>query len=85
MKECQIGTSLWVGFKKSDCFIITCGLYSDLVNVMHEEFEKMFHVPIQIDLNAKASLVSFPPEQPSAEYVFSEEELYIGWSDRNPL
>jgi len=45
-----------------DSFIIIRGLYSELVNVMHDEFEKMFGVPINIYDSAKASLVSFAPE-----------------------
>ena len=46
----------------SDSFIIIRGLFSELVNVMHEEFEKIFHVHIKIDDSATASLVSFEPE-----------------------
>jgi hypothetical protein len=50
-----------------DSFIITQGLFSELVDVMHDEFEKMFGVPINIDDSAKVLPISFPPEAVDVE------------------
>ena len=52
---------------------------------MHEEFEKMFGVPISIDDSAKASLVSFTPEDVDVDWIISETDNYGSWTDRNPL
>ena len=68
-----------------DSFIIIRGLYSELATAMHEEFEKMFGVPISIDDSAKASLVSFAPEDIDVDWLISETDEYISWTDRNPL
>ncbi len=68
-----------------DSFIIIRGLYSELVNVMHEEFEKMFHVPINIDDSAKVTPVSFPPEEVDVDWIISETDKHGSWTDRNPL
>ena len=68
-----------------DSFIIIRGLYSELVNVMHDEYEKMFGVPIKIDDSAKAKMVSFAPEDVDLEWIISETNKYRCWSDRNPL
>ena len=43
---------------------------------MHEEFEKMFGVPISIDDSAKASLVSFTPEDVDVDWIISETDKY---------
>ena len=68
-----------------DSFIITRGLYSELVNAMREEFEKMFGVPIKIDDNAKVITISFPPENLDAEWIISETDKYSNWEERNPI
>ena len=68
-----------------DSFIIIRGLYSELVNAMQEEFEKIFHVPIKIDESDKASLVSFTPEDVDVDWIISETDEYGSWTDRNPL
>jgi hypothetical protein len=68
-----------------DSFIIIRGLYSELVNVMHDEFEKMFHMPINIDDSAKVTPVSFPPENIDVDWIISETDNYEGWTDRNSL
>jgi hypothetical protein len=68
-----------------DSFIITRGLYSELLSVMHQEFEKMFGVSIKIDDSAKVSLVSFPPENVDIDWIMAESNLYSEWEDRNPL
>ena len=39
---------------------------------MHNEFEKMFGVPISIDDSAKARLVSFAPEDVDVNWIISE-------------
>ena len=68
-----------------DSFIIIRGLYSELVNVMHEEFEKMFHMPINIGDSAKVTPVSFPPEDVDVDWIISETNEYGSWTDRNLL
>ena len=68
-----------------DSFIIIQGLHSELVHVMHEEFETMFGVPINIGDSAKVSLVSFPPEEVDVDWIISETDLDRSWIDRNPL
>jgi hypothetical protein len=59
-----------------DCFIITRGLYSELVYVMHNEFEKMFNVPIKIDDRTKVIPISFPKEAVDVEWIISESDRY---------
>ena len=43
---------------------------------MHEEFEKMFGVPISIDDSAKTSLVSFPTEDVDVDWIIFETDNY---------
>ena len=62
-----------------DSFIIIRGLYSELVDAMHDEFEKMFGVPINIGDSAKASLVSFTPEDVDVDWIVSETDNYGWW------
>ena len=66
-----------------DSFIITRGLYSELVDVMHDEFEKMIGVLIKIDDNAKAIPISFTPEAVDLEWIISETDRYSNWEERN--
>ena len=66
-----------------DSFIITRGLYSELVDVMYYEFEKMFNVPIKIDDSAKAIPISFTPEAVDVEWIISETDKYSNWEERN--
>ena len=68
-----------------DSFIIIRGLYSELVNAKHDEFEKMFGVPINIGDSAKASLVSFTPEDVDVDWIISKTDEYGSWTDRNSL
>ena len=68
-----------------DSFIIIRGLYSELVEAMRNEFEKMFHMPINIDDSAKVIPVSFPPEDVDVVWIISETDEYRSWADRNPL
>ena len=53
--------------------------------MMHEEFEKMFGVPINIDDSAKVTPVSFTPEDVDVDWIISETDVYGSWTDRNPL
>ena len=92
-KDSQLAEQIMLHFAKRDIpvlpvhdsFIIIRGLYSELATAMHEEFEKMFGVPISIDDSAKASLVSFAPEDIDVDWLISETDEYISWTDRNPL
>ena len=92
-KDSQLAEQIMLHFAKRDVpvlpvhdsFIITRGLYSELVNVMHDEFEKMFNVPINIDDSAKVMPISFPPENVDVEWIISETDDYRRWSNRNPL
>lgn len=68
-----------------DSFIIIRGLYSELVNVMNEEFAKMFKMSVDIGDSAKVVPVSFNPEEVDVEWILSEKDKYGSWSDRNPL
>ena len=43
---------------------------------MHEEFQKIFYVPIKIDDSAKASLVSFAPDDVDVDWIISETDEY---------
>jgi len=52
---------------------------------MHDEFEKMFHMPINIDDSAKVTPVSFPPEDVDVDWIISETDKYRSWADRNLL
>ena len=66
-----------------DIFIITRGLFSELVDVMHDVFEKMFGVPIKIDDSAKAIPINFPPEAVDVKWIISETDRYSNWQQRN--
>ena len=92
-RDSQLAEQIMLRFAKKDIpvlpvhdsFIIIRGLYSELVNVMHEEFEKMFGVPINIGDSAKVSPVSFTPENVDVDWIISETDEYRSWTDRNPL
>ena len=66
-----------------DSFIITRGLYSELVDVMHDKFVKMFSVPIKIDNSSKVIPISFPPEAVDVEWIISETDRYLNWEEYN--
>ena len=92
-KDSQLAERIMLHFAKRDVpvlpvhdsFIITRGLFSELVNVMHKEFEKMFQVPIKIDDSAKVIPTSFPPENLDVEWIISETDKYGRWFENNPL
>ena len=50
---------------------------------MHDEFEKMFGVPIKIDDSAKVIPISFPPEMVDVQWIISETDRYSNWEERN--
>ena len=68
-----------------DSFIIKRSRYSELIKAMHEEFEKMFGMPINIGDSAKVNPVSFAPENVDVDWIISETDKYGSWTDRNPL
>jgi len=43
---------------------------------MHEEFEKMFGMPINIGDSAKVNPVSFAPENVDVDWIISETDEY---------
>jgi len=68
-----------------DSFIIKRSRYSELIKAMHEEFEKMFGMPINIGDSAKVNPVSFAPENVDVDWIISETDKNGSWTDRNPL
>ena len=92
-RDSQLAEQIMLRFAKQDIpvlpvhdsFIIIRGLYSELVNAMHDEFEKMFGVPINIGDSSKVTPVSFPPEDVDVDWIISETDEYGSWTDRNPL
>ena len=68
-----------------DSFIITRGLFSELITVMRNEFEKQIGVAVNIDDSAKVIPVSFGPEEVDAEHLLSETNKYSAWESRNLL
>ena len=90
-QDSQLAEQIMLHFAKGDIpilpvhdsFIITPGLHSVLVNVMHDEFEKMIGVLIKIDDNAKAIPISFTPEAVDVEWIISETDKYSNWEERN--
>ena len=90
-KDSQLAERIMLHFAKRDVpvlpvhdsFIITRGLFSELVNVMHKEFEKMFGVPIKIDSKPMMPPQSNAPEKVDVEWIISETKRYEGWTARN--
>jgi len=68
-----------------DSFIIKRSRYSELIKAMHEEFEKMFGMSINIGDSAKVTPVSFPPENVDVDWIVAETDKYGCWNKRNPL
>ena len=68
-----------------DSFIIRRSRYSELTKAMHEVFEQMFGVPINIDDSAKMTSVSFVPEDVDVDWIISETDEYGAWTSRNPF
>ena len=55
------------------------------IGAKQDAFEKMFGVPINIDDSAKASLVSFAPEEVDVDWIISETDGYGSSTDRISL
>ena len=53
--------------------------------IMNEEFEKMFGVHINIGDSAKATTVSFAPEDVDVDWIISETDEYGSWEERHPI
>ena len=68
-----------------DSFIIKRSRYSELIKAMHEEFEKIFGMPINIGDSAKVNPVNFAPEHVDVDWIISETDKNGKWTDRNPL
>ena len=68
-----------------DSFIIIRGLYSELTKAMHEEFEKMFGVPVNVDSKTMMMPENHPPEDVDVDWIIYETDEYRSWTDRNPL
>ena len=92
-RDSQLAEQIMLHFAKRDIpilpvhdsFIITRGLYSELVDVMHNEFKKMFGVPINIDNSARLTPISFPPKAVDVEWIISESDRYSNWEECNNL
>ena len=92
-RDSQLAEQIMLRFTKQDIpvlpvhdsFIIICGLYSELVNAMHEEFEKMFDVPVNIDGKPMMVPKNQPPEDVDVDWIISKTDQYGSWTDRNPL
>tara|TARA_E500000178_G_scaffold322980_1_gene348163 strand:- start:78 stop:1463 length:1386 start_codon:yes stop_codon:yes gene_type:complete len=92
-KDSQIAEQVMLHFAKldipilpvHDSFIITRGLFSELITVMRNEFEKQIGVAVNIDDSAKVIPMSFGPEEVDTEHLLSETYKYSAWETRNPL
>ena len=92
-KDSQLAEQIMLRFAKQnipvlpvhDSFITIRGLFSELVTVMHDEFEKMFGVPIKIDSKPMMPPQSNAPENIDVEWIISETDKYRSWTDRNPV
>ena len=92
-RDSQLAEQIMLHFAKKDIpilpvhdsFITMRGLYSELVYVMNEEFEKMFGLPLNIDSKPMMPPQSDVPENLDVDWIISEADKYRCWSDRNPL
>ena len=86
-KDSQIAEQVMLHFAKldipilpvHDSFIITRGLFSELITVMRNEFEKQIGVAVNIDDSAKVIPMSFGPEEVDTEHLLSETYKYSAW------
>ena len=51
---------------------------------MHEEFEKMFDVPVNIDGKPMMVPENQPPEDVDVNWIISETDEYRSWEERHP-
>ena len=68
-----------------DSFIITAGLFIDLLEVMEKEFKKQIGVPIDIRSAEKSVRVRSRADGSDIEHILNEMEVFSNWTARNPL
>jgi hypothetical protein len=68
-----------------DSFIITAGLFIDLIEVMEKEFKKQIGVPINIRSAEKSVRVRAVDNENLVGYVLNEMKELSDWTARNPL
>ncbi len=68
-----------------DSFIITAGLFIDLLEVMEKEFKKHIGVPIDIRSAEKSVRVRTRDNKDLVGYILNEMEEFSDWTARNPL
>ncbi len=68
-----------------DSFIITAGLFIDLLEVMEKEFKKQIGVPIDIRSAEKSVRVRTRDNEDLVGYILNEMEQFSDWTARNPL
>ena len=68
-----------------DSFIITAGLFIDLLEVMEKEFKKHIGVPIDIRSAEKSVRVRTRDNEDLVGYIINEMEEFSDWTARNPL
>ena len=68
-----------------DSFIITAGLFIDLLEVMEKEFKKQIGVPIDIRSAEKSVRVRARDNEDLVGYILNEREEFSDWTARNPL
>jgi hypothetical protein len=52
---------------------------------MHEDFDQMFGVPVNIDSKPMMMPEKLPLEEVDVDWIISETNEYGSWTDRNPL
>ena len=68
-----------------DSFIITAGLFIDLLEVMEKEFKKQIGVPIDIRSAEKSVRIRTNNDKDLVNYILNEMEEFSDWTARNPL
>ena len=68
-----------------DSFIITAGLFIDLLEVMEKDFKKHIGVPIDIRSAEKSVRVRTRDNEDLVGYILNEMEEFSDWTARNPL
>ena len=68
-----------------DSFIMTAGLFIDLLEVMEKEFKKHIGVPIDIRNAEKSVRVRTKDNEDLVGYILNEMEQFSDWTARNPL
>jgi hypothetical protein len=68
-----------------DSFIITAGLFVDLLEVMEKEFKKQIGVPIDIRSAEKSVRVRSTGDGTNIEHILNEKDEHSDWTARNSL